>query len=48
MLDGRIDIAVHSLKDVPYQLPDGYQLAAVPEREESRDAFLSTARNFMS
>jgi len=41
MLDGRIDIAVHSLKDVPYQLPDGIQLAAVPEREDSRDAFLS-------
>src|SRR5262245_40357865 len=41
MLDGRIDIAVHSLKDVPFQLPDGILLAAVPEREDCRDAFLS-------
>src|SRR5438270_7111705 len=41
LLDGRIDVAVHSLKDVPFQLPDGIQLAAVPEREDGRDAFIS-------
>jgi hydroxymethylbilane synthase len=41
MLDGRIDLAVHSLKDVPFQLPDGIELAAIPEREDPRDAFLS-------
>jgi hydroxymethylbilane synthase len=41
LLDGRIDLAVHSLKDVPFQLPDGIDLAAVPQREDPRDAFLS-------
>src|SRR5215470_1806096 len=41
LLDGRIDLAVHSLKDVPFQLPDGIDFAAVPEREDSRDVFIS-------
>lgn len=41
MLDGRIDVAVHSLKDVPFALPEGIDLAAVPEREDPRDAFIS-------
>jgi hydroxymethylbilane synthase len=41
LLDRRIDIAVHSLKDVPFQLPEGIDLAAVPEREDPRDAFVS-------
>ena len=41
LLDGRIDLAVHSLKDVPFQLPEGITLAAVPKREDHRDAFLS-------
>ncbi len=41
LLGTRIDLAVHSLKDVPFQLPAGIDLAAVPEREDSRDAFLS-------
>jgi hydroxymethylbilane synthase len=41
LLDGRIDCAVHSLKDVPTQLPDGVVLAAVPAREDARDAFVS-------
>src|SRR2546421_1481157 len=41
LLDGRIDIAVHSLKDVPFQLPDGIDFGAIPEREDPRDAFLS-------
>jgi len=39
--DGRADLAVHSLKDVPMDLPDGYTLAAVLEREDPRDAFVS-------
>jgi hydroxymethylbilane synthase len=41
LLDGRIDIAVHSMKDVPFQLPDGIEFGAIPEREDARDAFLS-------
>jgi hydroxymethylbilane synthase len=39
--DGRADIAVHSLKDVPMDLPPGFALAAVLEREDPRDAFVS-------
>jgi hydroxymethylbilane synthase len=41
LLDGRIDAAVHSMKDLPTRLPDGIVLAAVPEREDPRDAFIS-------
>ncbi len=41
LLDGRIDCAVHSLKDVPADMPDGLTLAAIPEREDPRDAFVS-------
>jgi hydroxymethylbilane synthase len=40
--DGRADLAVHSLKDVPMDLPDGFVLAAVLEREDPRDAFVSS------
>lgn len=39
--DGRADLAVHSLKDVPMILPDGFRLSAVLEREDPRDAFVS-------
>ncbi len=39
--DGSADIAVHSLKDVPMDLPDGFALACVMEREDPRDAFVS-------
>ena len=39
--DGRAHIAVHSLKDVPMVLPDGFALACVMEREDPRDAFVS-------
>ena len=39
--EGRADIAVHSLKDVPMELPDGFALACVMEREDPRDAFVS-------
>lgn len=41
LLQGRIDIAVHSLKDLPTQLPPGVTLACVPAREDPRDAFVS-------
>jgi hydroxymethylbilane synthase len=37
----RADLAVHSLKDVPMDLPDGFALAAMLEREDARDAFVS-------
>ena len=39
--EGRADIAVHSLKDVPMDLPDGFTLACVLEREDPRDALVS-------
>ncbi|MFZ0935500.1 MAG: hydroxymethylbilane synthase, partial [Bryobacteraceae bacterium] len=38
LLDGRADLAVHSLKDLPTELPAGLEIAAVPEREDARDA----------
>ncbi|MBH0013957.1 hydroxymethylbilane synthase [Pseudoalteromonas sp. NZS100_1] len=41
MLDGRADIAVHSMKDVPVEFPDGLELYTICEREDPRDAFVS-------
>ena len=41
MVEGRADIAVHSMKDVPAELPQGFTLAAVTAREDPRDAFVS-------
>ncbi|NEX61549.1 hydroxymethylbilane synthase [Noviherbaspirillum galbum] len=41
MTERRADLAVHSLKDVPMELPEGFALAAVLEREDPRDAFVS-------
>jgi len=41
MLEGRADIAVHSMKDVPAEMPDGFEIAAVLEREDPRDALVS-------
>lgn len=41
MLDGRADIAVHSMKDVPVELPEGLHLTVILEREDPRDAFVS-------
>jgi hydroxymethylbilane synthase len=38
LLDGRIDIAAHSAKDVPTRLPEGLELVAIPERADPRDA----------
>ncbi|MCW8126669.1 hydroxymethylbilane synthase [Microbulbifer halophilus] len=41
MLDGEADIAVHSMKDVPMEFPDGLHLPVICEREDPRDAFVS-------
>jgi hydroxymethylbilane synthase len=41
---GRVDLAVHSLKDLPTELPVGFELAAVTEREDARDVLLTTSR----
>lgn len=41
LLEGKADLAVHSLKDVPAELPEPFMLAAVTEREDPRDAFVS-------
>jgi hydroxymethylbilane synthase len=41
MEEGRADLAVHSLKDVPMELPEGFSLAAILQREDPRDAFVS-------
>ncbi len=40
LLDKRIDLAIHSLKDLPTEIPAGLALAAVPEREDPRDALV--------
>lgn len=40
LLDGRIDLAVHSLKDLPTILPDGLSISAICEREDARDALV--------
>lgn len=39
--EGRADIAVHSMKDVPMRMPEGFAIAAITEREDARDAFVS-------
>jgi hydroxymethylbilane synthase len=41
LMEGHADLAVHSLKDVPMILPEGFALAAIGEREDPRDAFIS-------
>ncbi|MDH4084595.1 MAG: hydroxymethylbilane synthase [Nitrospira sp.] len=41
LLTGEIDFAVHSMKDVPAQLPDGLAILCIPPREDARDAFIS-------
>jgi len=41
MAEGRADIAVHSMKDLPMNMPPGFALAAIAEREDPRDAFVS-------
>jgi hydroxymethylbilane synthase len=42
LLDARIDLAVHSMKDVPTEMPDGLAIAAIGKREDVRDALLSS------
>jgi hydroxymethylbilane synthase len=41
MLDKEIDMAVHSMKDMPAVLPEGLTIGCIPEREDHRDAFIS-------
>lgn len=41
LMRGEIDIAVHSMKDLPGRLPEALHLAAIPKREDPRDAFIS-------
>ncbi|MFH0799618.1 MAG: hydroxymethylbilane synthase [Pseudomonadota bacterium] len=48
LLSGRIDVAVHSMKDVPGIMPEGIEIAAVPEREDARDAFVSRKSDSLS
>jgi hydroxymethylbilane synthase len=43
LAEGRADLAVHSLKDVPMELPPGFMLSTIMEREDPRDAFVSNA-----
>lgn len=43
LADGRADLAVHSMKDVPMHLPEGFAMAATGEREDPRDAFVSNS-----
>jgi len=42
LLTGQVDLAVHSLKDMPAEVPEGLMLGAVPPREDCRDAFISS------
>ncbi|AFT72269.1 Porphobilinogen deaminase [Alloalcanivorax dieselolei B5] len=48
MMDGRADIAVHSMKDVPMELPEGMALPVICEREDPRDAFVSNHHDALS
>ena len=45
MNEGRADIAVHSMKDVPYELPQGFEIGVILERENPFDAFVSNDYN---
>jgi hydroxymethylbilane synthase len=45
LLDGRVDLAVHSIKDVPAEIPDGLRVAIIPRREAAADAFVSVKYN---
>jgi hydroxymethylbilane synthase len=45
LLDGDVDLGVHSAKDVPSDLPDGLEIAGVPPREDPRDAFVGAVNS---
>lgn len=47
LLEGRVDLAVHSMKDVPTDLPDGLHVAVIPPRETALDAFISVRYNIL-
>ena len=47
LADGSADLAVHSMKDVPMNLPEGFAMAATGEREDPRDAFVSNNFNVL-
>src|SRR5204863_3629258 len=40
LLEGRVDLAVHSLKDLPTEVPAGLQITAIPKREDPRDVLV--------
>src|SRR6201996_6560292 len=42
LAEGRVDVAVHSLKDLPTELPPGFELVAITKRENSQDVFCSS------
>ena len=48
LLDGRIDFAVHSMKDLPTRMPEGIVLACVPSREDPRDGFIARSAQSLS
>jgi hydroxymethylbilane synthase len=48
LLAGEVDLAVHSLKDMPAEMPEGCTLGAVPLREDWRDAFISNNYNSLA
>lgn len=47
LLDGEIDFAVHSVKDMPAQLPEGLELVCIPEREDPRDCLISREKKVL-
>ena len=48
LLQNKIDLAVHSLKDLPTKLPDGLDLASIPKREDARDALITISTRIQS
>lgn len=48
LLQNQVDIAVHSLKDVPTQLPNGLAIVAVPKREDPRDVLVTRTKGLLS
>ena len=45
LLDGEVELAVHSAKDLPSELPDGLEIAGIPAREDARDAYVGRAES---